>query len=176
MAHQQGGSVVGVDAPVLAVGEEIAGRNKVAAMGCEVPAGRGLEVGKRSFDVRTEGFVVECLDVDGLDVEILRHLCGAVVVEPLIDLPAPASLGEGSFRRLGASAELGVDPREELHHERRRGIFRGRSWFLTDRERPHVEAAVHEPCLDGREWEAVAFEGFDDATFEGPFVGIANER
>ena len=70
-------------------------------------------MGQRAFDMRLEGFVVECLDIDVLYRQVLRHLGGAAVVEPLIDFPAPASLGEGSLRRLGPSAELGVEPREE---------------------------------------------------------------
>ena len=56
------------------------------------------------------------------------------------------------------------------------GALGRRPGFLADRERAHVQAAVHELGLDGREREAVALQRFDDAVLEGSLVGMTDER
>ena len=96
----------------------------------------------------------------------------AVVVEPLVDFLAPASLRECVLGCLRAPAQLWVQAADEFHDERGRCWLGRRAGFLADGERAHVQAAVYELCLDGDERQAVAPQRLDDACLERSLIGV----
>ena len=100
---------------------------------------------------------------------------GPVVVEPLVDLLAPTPLRERLLGGLRAPAQFGVQADHQLHDERRRRGLRCGSGLLADGQRTHVQAAVDELGPDGGERQAVALHRLDDARFERPPIGVAQE-
>ncbi len=119
--------------------------------------------------------VVECAGLDRLHRTVLRQLLGPVVVEPLVDLLAPTPLRERLLGGLRAPAQFGVQADHQLHDERRRRGLRCGSGLLADGQRTHVQAAVDELGPDGGERQAVALHRLDDARFERPPIGVAQE-
>ena len=72
--REQTGCVIRVDAPLLAVCEQIARRYQVTAVGREVPIRPLAEVLQRRGDVRRQLGVVEGARIDRLQCEVLREL------------------------------------------------------------------------------------------------------
>ena len=172
---EQSGDLVRADPPRFAVREQIAHWHEIAAVRCQVPARRLLEVRKRARRMLSELGIVEFREFDGLQCEVPRHLDRPVPVEPAIHLLAPPAFLPCERGGLGSPAKLRVQPHHHLHDEYGRQGFRRGARTLPDPEWSHVQAAVHELRLHTGERQAVALHELDGPFLERPLVGVAND-
>jgi hypothetical protein len=134
--------------------KKVARGDEIAAVRLQVAPRLRAEVRESRAHLLDEFVVGEDCEVNALELEVGSDDSRALVVEPVVDVLAPALLLPRASSRAVATPQFGVHARHHLHHPCRRHLRRFVAF--TNPNHADIEAAVDERRSHLGQREAVA--------------------